>query len=91
MIMRLGSEFCPSKNDSRVTVKLSFAESTFTEITQVEDYPLLQLINELAGFAGMCFGISLLSLSSVFEAIDAWIPRKKACIQLHLALLKYLE
>lgn len=91
MIMLLGSNFCSSKNDSRVEVKVSFVESTLTEITEVEEYPLLQLVNELAGFAGLCFGISLLSSISLFQLIDARIPHKNSCTQLQLTLLKYLK
>lgn len=89
--MFLGSKLCENENDTRVWVGISLAESTFTEIDEVEAYPLLELVNELMGFAGMCFGISLLWFGSLFQTMDARIPRKNPSIQLQLALLEFVE
>lgn len=72
-----------------VSVTLQFAEPTVTEVSEVEDYPLLKLINDLMGLAGLCFGISLLSFGSLLQAIDARLPRNNPFIQLELTLREF--
>lgn len=76
---------------SQVLFNLQYAELTIAEIIEVKSYPFLEMINELAGFVGLCFGISVVSFASLYDVINQRVPRKNAIVQLQLSMLELAE
>jgi hypothetical protein len=69
-----------------VAFELMYDDTTTTTITEVEVYPFMEMLNELAGIANFCFGVRVVSLVAIFEALYRWANRNNAFGQLKFAM-----
>lgn len=65
----IGSEFCPSKSNASVQVRVFYHDLSYAEITESETFPLSEFLNELLNILGLYFGFSIVSVSFIIKMI----------------------
>jgi hypothetical protein len=80
IIFFVGSDFCPSVEDSLAIVEIYYSDLSYRVITEEEAYPVREMINEWSGILGLYFGFSFFSIVAMIKgAIVTY--RKKAQIK----------
>lgn len=59
----------PCQQKPTTFVILQYADLRATYAIETESYPWTEMLNEIAGFASLCFGISVLSLVYFYEPV----------------------